>query len=344
MARQRTMLGWMLAALMILSVGQLFSLTEHARQSTARAAIWAGRSFQVRGVVIRQEIPVTADPSVSWVPGIRDGQRVSAGQILLREETGPEEAERAFRLRVRQRWAEAAAMPVTSRRAAIRAAVARGAAGESASKIEAAEILIGLVLAEGGAPGPAEAETVPQRRTVTSPGSGVFAAAADGLETLLTPEDPWYVWSLPLGPPSPETVGRLITGDTWYFRARLPFSAAPEERLTGFLPWCGDTLTLRVEEVRNGMTLLSCEQLLAEVANVRQVEMKILENCKTGLEIPADGVYTVEGKSGVWRMEGEAARFVPVTVLRRLEDTVVVDMDPAQGPLWPGDEILLDGQ
>ena len=99
-----------------------------------------------------------------------------------------------------------------------------------------------------------------------------------------------------------------------------------------------------MEQTRSGgAVLVSCGQMLDQVAAVRQIQMKMLENCETGLEIPAAGVYTVEDKIGVWVQSGQAARFQPVTVRQTLADTVVLEL-PEDGGLRPGDQILLDAQ
>ena len=176
-----------------------------------------------------------------------------------------------------------------------------------------------------------------------SPAAGIFVSAADGLESILTPADPWILWALPEKPLPEDAVGRLITGDTWYFRTELPFPVQAGDTLRGSLFWNGAELTLNVEETRrDGQTMLSCEQMLSQMAAVRQAEIKIYPDSQSGLEIPARAVYTVEQRTGVWCLVGEAARFKPVTVIEDLGETVVVSLDlSTTDSLWPGDRILL---
>ena len=344
MGKQKTILGWMLGALIVLSAAQLLSLTEFRRPETVSGTLYTGRSAWARGVFIRREIPLQADPDVDWRPVVPDGTLVGKGQALLQAGDPDLRPERQARLQRDGR--SAAGLTLTARRAAMDEAAARYDRAEGEERIEAAEDLTALLMGESGNADfrmSDEAEETEGETVLAAPEAGIFTTSADGLETVLTPENPWGGWSLPTGT-AQDMPGKLILGQTWYFRTELPFPVETGQTLTGLLPWSDGPLTLTVEEIRDGAALLSCGEMPAEAAGIRETEMKILENCKTGLEIPAAAVYTVGGKTGVWRQEGEAAQFVPVSVRCRLGTTVVVELDPLEGPLWPEDQILLDGQ
>ena len=342
MGKQKTILGWMLGALIVLSAAQLLSLTEFRRPETVSGTLYTGRSAWARGVFIRREIPLQADPDVDWRPVVPDGTLVGKGQALLQAGDPDLRPERQARLQRDGR--SAAGLTLTARRAAMDEAAARYDRAEGEERIEAAEDLTALLMGDSGnADFPMSEEAAAGETVLTAPEAGIFTTSADGLETVLTPENPWGGWSLPTGT-AQDMPGKLILGQTWYFRTELPFPVETGQTLTGLLPWSDGPLTLTVEEIRDGAALLSCGEMPAEAAGIRETEMKILENCKTGLEIPAAAVYTVGGKTGVWRQEGEAAQFVPVSVRCRLGTTVVVELDPLEGPLWPEDQILLDGQ
>jgi hypothetical protein len=69
-----------------------------------------------------------------------------------------------------------------------------------------------------------------------------------------------------------------VTGDSWYLSVLLPVSAAVGDRiqaelLSGIFRSC--TLTV-LETDASGWALLSCQELLAEVAPLRQLTMRFL--------------------------------------------------------------------
>jgi hypothetical protein len=147
--------------------------------------------------------------------------------------------------------------------------------------------LVSLLLGEGAASEETAAElmeelentTVPAQTHITAPEAGIFVPVVDGLETLLTPETPVLSQALlPQKPISALALGRLVTGDTWYLSAALPVPVAvgdtlQAELLSGIFQSC--TLTV-LETDASGWALLSCGELLAEVAPLRQITVKIL--------------------------------------------------------------------
>jgi hypothetical protein len=91
--------------------------------------------------------------------------------------------------------------------------------------------------------------------------------------------------------------------------------------------------------------VLSAQDRLEAVATLRTLTALVKKDLKTGLEIPAQGVYTVEGETGVWCLVGDSPRWKPVTILETGTDWVLVELDQSStGNLWPGDTVLLDYQ
>lgn len=94
---------------------------------------------------------------------------------------------------------------------------------------------------------------------------------------------------------------------------------------------------------QGSQVLLSCGEYGAAVAELRTLTVKILKDSKTGLEIPAQAVYTVGEETGVWCLVGDSTRWKPVTILEDLGETVLVELDRSSTDnLWPGDAVLLD--
>ncbi len=349
--RQKTLLALMLGALGALCLGQAAALLAERPPQTVTARLYMGEEpVCVSGVVIRQEVPVTAPVSGSWTALVSDGQQVSAGQTLAAWETAENESARTVRL---LRAGQAVAQkPVISRRQALREAIQALSGASGQDRRAASEDLTGLLLGQSGPAetGLAEAEEQltarPAAASVSAPVSGVFSAECDGLEELLTPDSPWTEWSLPLRPVNRQAVGRLITGDTWYFRTELETVPEVGQTLTvRLLSGIFETAELTVEACRGSQVLLSCETALAAVAGLRQLEIRILPDQEPGVELPAEAVKMNDGQAGVWCLVGDAVRFKPVTIFQYLGDTVVAELDQTTtDALWPGDEILLEDQ
>ena len=357
--RQKTLLLLMACVLGAMILGQFLSLAAVRDPKTVTAQLYQGDApILVSGVVIRQEYTISAETTGNWIHQVQDGDKVAAGQTLFAWEESLPLANAAQTVRLLRRGIAAAAEPLVSRRENIREAIAALGSTEGAQRREASEILTGYLLGESedletqleNAEEALLSQGAEVSHEICAPEAGIFVSWADGLETILTPEQPWTEWALPVSPVDRLTMGRLVVGDTWYYRTTLSFVPEEEDVLDAMLlNGSFQTVEMTVEEIRRQeegcQVLLSCREALAEVAKVRQLEIKLLPEEKTGVEIPAEAIYTVDGEMGVWCLVGEAAQFKPVTILERLGDQVVVELDQSttQG-LWPGDQVLLDEQ
>ncbi len=352
--RQRALLGALLAALGALTIGQSLGLLERPPETVEALLYTGGDPCYATGVVIRQETVITAETAGNWVPQADDGQRVAAGQTILAWETPQTVAAAMSGLYVVRLGLEAAETPLTVRRNQLRRDISDLAAADGQDRRALSEALTGLLLSETGdlearlarAEETLLARSTAATETISAPQAGIFAAAVDGLEDILTPEDPWAVWALPLPTADSRAVGRLITGDCWYFRTALTESPQVGDTLTArLLDGSRETLELTVEEIRDGQVLLRCGSALGRVASVRTMTIEILPETETGVEIPAQSVYTLDGETGVWCLVGESAVFKAVTIRKDLGETVVAELDQSTtGTLWPGDLVLVNGQ
>ena len=348
--RRNILLMGMLGALGCLLLGQIMHLVPE-RPKTAEATLYQSQEpIWVQGVVIRREYPLYAPQQGSWLCQVQDGAKVAAGQTVVRWETGRSLGEEALSLHLLQRGAQAAEEPLYTRRMALREYIRQLAAARGTGRISAAQEVAGLVLGESQDVSrrlsereeALEMQSGGFHQSISAPESGIFVSWTDGLEERLTPEDPWGGWSLPLKPLPGETVGRLVLGDTWYFRGKVPMALEPGDRLEAQLPVNAAPVTLTVQAVRDDWVLFSCQACMAEAAQTRTMTVKILPEPKTGVEIPAEAVYTVGEETGVWRLVGEAVQFQPVTILRETEGQAVAALEPSGEGLRPGDQVLLD--
>jgi len=215
-----------------------------------------------------------------------------------------------------------------------------------------------------------EAQSASSTRAVTAPASGIYSAVVDGYESVLTPESltaltPSTISQLqPTGEQS--AVGKLITGDTWYYAASVPISAA--ESLT-----VGQTVTLRFakgfdqdlsvevasvgkEEDGRAVAVFTSDLFLRSLTLLRQQSADVITKTYTGIRVPSQAVRTErvymdkdtgeltrESVTGVYCVMGRFARFKPVEILYTGADGYVLALPAvAEGStvLRPGDEVV----
>lgn len=356
--RQKTLLHWMFVAMGALLLGQVFSMASQRPRETVAAVLYTGGDpIRVAGTVIRQETALTIPDGGSWTVVVDSGEKVAAGQTLAVREQPAAAENAARRVRVLRVGISAATQPLPVQHEALHTAIAALNAGDAAARLEQAEQITGLLSAGAGAEVlETELEQAEQRlrlwsesggETMQASEAGIFAAAADGLEGVLTPETPEAAISLPVGT-GLKTAGRIITGDTWYYRVELPFvpeegQALRMELMNGIFEEAEMTVESVTVTPQGSQVLLSCGEYGAAVAELRTLTVKILKDSKTGLEIPAQAVYTVGEETGVWCLVGDSTRWKPVTILEDLGETVLVELDRSSTDnLWPGDAVLLD--
>ena len=100
----------------------------------------------------------------------------------------------------------------------------------------------------------------------------------------------------------------------------------------------------RIGENENGscILVLSCERLLQYVTALRRQTADIVFQTYSGLSVPAQALYYLDGSAGVYVLEGVRARWKPVKILCEYTDGYVVELDKSSTEnLWPEDEIIL---
>jgi len=210
--------------------------------------------------------------------------------------------------------------------------------------------------------------------SVYAPCSGLFSGLADGLESSLTPAalDTMTAGQLKAfthGTSSPEgtPVGKLITGDRWYFAAVVEPSTA--RRL---LP--GDTITvafsrdftgevdMRVEQVgaeeaEGCVLVLSSTRHLKDVTLLRTQTVDLIFERYTGIRVPKQALR-MEARTatdpdtkeetqvqviGVYAVVGAKSEFKPVEIVREGSDYYLVKPTSSTDSkrLRAGDEIIV---
>ena len=75
---------------------------------------------------------------------------------------------------------------------------------------------------------------------------------------------------------------------------------------------------------------------------LRRQTADIVFQTYSGLSVPAQALYYLDGSAGVYVLEGVRARWKPVKILCEYTDGYVVELDKSSTEnLWPEDEIIL---
>ena len=195
-------------------------------------------------------------------------------------------------------------------------------------------------------------------RPIAAPYCGTYSAICDGYETVLTPE--WLETVTPraldaVRPVESEAnVGKLISGDTWYYAAAI--SAQQAEQLKGrtsvtvrFSKGLTQDLSMTIQQItaeEDGkcVLILKSSRYLAQTTTLRHQAAELILREYSGLRVPANALRVSEdGVAGVYCVAGVTARFKPVQVLWQGEGHALVKAsDDAAGAtiLRVGDEVI----
>ena len=197
-------------------------------------------------------------------------------------------------------------------------------------------------------------------RRVTAPEAGLYSAAVDGYETVLTPGmleglTPSALSGLTADPSTVSRTGKLVLGDEWYYAAVL--SADDAVALRERQAENGGTLPLRfsrgvdrdlpvtLESIgprENGrvVAVFRGTSYLRELTLLRQQRAQIITGVVSGIRIPREslraerayldenGKTVTEDRAGVYCLVGREARFKPVEVVHSGESFILVAPAP----------------
>lgn len=214
-------------------------------------------------------------------------------------------------------------------------------------------------------------------RRITASVSGLWSAAVDGYETVLTPSSILTMTPSQLSAAAPdETVrsntGKLVLGDKWYFAAVVSESEAKELqkevdrgvlltlRFTKEAERDLDVSLISVSAAENGRCVIVLEgtTYLQELTMLRQQRAQIVTDTVTGIRVPkealraektvlTDGELVKSSATGVYCVVGMEARFKPVKVVYSGESFVIVQPDAADKEsikLRPGEEVIVSAR
>lgn len=203
-----------------------------------------------------------------------------------------------------------------------------------------------------------QSQAASDTRAITAGFAGTYSGVADGYEAVLTPDALATLTVQQYNSVEPQSVpenaiGKIIRGSTWYYVTALPASELKDVREGShvqllFARDVYDQIEMRVERVGQNeagfrLLVLSCSQYMQNVTLLRQQSADVVFNSYQGLRVPKDAVRVDEaGKTGVYTLEGAAARWKPITILHDNGESYVVELDKTStANLWPGDEVII---
>lgn len=196
---------------------------------------------------------------------------------------------------------------------------------------------------------------------IRAPHAGYFSGTTDGFESTLTPASitamsPSEVENLSPGAQPAGAVGKIITGDRWYYLTTIPASeqtqiAVGDKVTVNFSQELAGSVSMTVSFVgdeENGKCtlILWAERFLQEMTLVRHQSADILFRSYDGLRVPKEAIHVLEdGSVGVYVLESAICNWKSVEILHDNGETYLVKLDKSSTDhLWPGDEVILSGE
>ena len=196
---------------------------------------------------------------------------------------------------------------------------------------------------------------------ITAPEGGIYSAACDGYESVLTPEllDELIPSALdgvkPVESDSAANVGKLIYGDTWYYAANI--TDAQAEQLGGrssvtlrLAKGLDEDMTMKMVSIshsENGKRtlLLSSDKYIAQTTQLRHQMGTLVLRTYEGLRMPSNALRVSEdGVTGVYCLLGVRAKFKPVQVVFQGDGYMLVKAvadDSESSMLRRGDQVIV---
>ncbi len=217
------------------------------------------------------------------------------------------------------------------------------------------------------------AQTGSSTSTLTSASSGLFSQIVDGLELTLTPESlltmsPSRLEQALSAPASTDNlVGKVVTGDSWYFAACVDEEEAEqldegEDVLLAFSSGLSLEISMEVEQLGQAeegrqVLVLSSNRNLADVLTLREQTVELILERYEGIRVPQKALRIEEettvdedtGESvsvqvtGVYTVVGAQAQFNPVEIVATGSDYYLVTAatEDIEHTLRAGDEVIV---
>jgi len=206
------------------------------------------------------------------------------------------------------------------------------------------------------------------RETVTAPVGGYYYPAADGYESLFTPEALSEITTdgfdrLTGAKPvtvSEDCVGKLATSYTWRVACSVDRETAEGLKAgsvyTVAFPYShGERVQMELEkavytdEDTTAVLVFKTSRMPEGFTYARSQPVEIVEREYVGFRIPIDAVRIINGREGVYILDGSKVRFRYISVLATVDDAYIAAENPKgdggeYGWLKRNDVVILSGK
>ncbi len=197
--------------------------------------------------------------------------------------------------------------------------------------------------------------------SITTDVSGYFVSGVDGYEDELLCSDienitPEFLENLKASQPQKNTVGKIVSGYTWYIASvvsindSLQYKAGDNLTIKTTIK-SSPTLEVKVERINasadsdRAVIIFSCQQMNSELASMRKGSMTVIKNIYSGLKIPTKALRVQDGKTGVFVRSGQAVKFVTVNVVYRANEYIICEQQASnESVLRLYDEVIVKGK
>ncbi len=197
--------------------------------------------------------------------------------------------------------------------------------------------------------------------SITTDVSGYFVSGVDGYEDELLCGDienitPEFLENLKASQPQKNTVGKIVSGYTWYIASvvsindSLQYKAGDNLTIKTTIK-SSPTLEVKVERINasadsdRAVIIFSCQQMNSELASMRKGSMTVIKNIYSGLKIPTKALRVQDGKTGVFVRSGQAVKFVTVNVVYRANEYIICEQQASnESVLRLYDEVIVKGK
>ncbi len=193
---------------------------------------------------------------------------------------------------------------------------------------------------------------------VTADNAGYYSGTVDGYESVLTVDSLKLMTvndfrSIETARTPDDTVGKLITGSTWYYVTVVPTIQTRDVQVGDEVPVTFasdfyDDLVMEVyhlgdDENDSRLLVLASDQYMQDATLLRQQSADVVFTSYKGLRVPKEAVRVNEkGDPGVYILEGSTASWKNIHILLDNGESYVVELDKSETTnLWPGDEIIV---
>ncbi len=363
-----------LAALVIYISASVIRSRADPFQTVEATAFELSENMESEGYAVRSESTLSASGNVAVI--VSDGEKVSSGQAVAFRYNGSQAMERAQQIQdIRNRIEQlsAAQSGKTSQELAqetvfdLSRAVSSGDLSELYSLAMNADtyIISGTDITQEDQAAQIESleeelqsligQSSSDTEQVLAPFAGTFTSGVDGFESV-SPEalegvGPAELRSMFASPAdvSADTIGKMISGITWYYAAIVDESASVwlstgDTVRLDFSKTYSASLQMTVESVSDAedgecVVVFSCGDYMQSVASLRELTATIVFESLQGIRVPKEAVHLDEdGDSFVYILEGLQAAMVYVDVIAEDGDYYMVE-ETGDG-LRVGDQII----